>query len=97
MNFRPHGNYRADIVAASQPMEVLVGENDDQFYPDRFTLEFGAPGRAVPVSTVPATGHIDLTLTPAAVEAAVQAVGRLNRRVQPFAAADSNRQAGACS
>ena len=81
MNFRPHNNYRADIAAASQPMEVLVGENDDQFNPDRFTLEFSAAGRAVPVSIVPATGLIDLSLTPAAVEAAVQAVGRLNRGV----------------
>lgn len=78
MNFRPHNNYQADIAAASVPMEVLVGQNDDQFYPDRFTQEFNFKKRAVSVSIVPATGHIDLTLTPIAVEAAVQAVERLN-------------------
>jgi alpha-beta hydrolase superfamily lysophospholipase len=78
MNFRPHRDYRGDIAAASQPMEVLVGENDDQFIPERFSPEFSAAGRKVPVSIVPGTGHIDLILTPVAVQAAVSAIGRLN-------------------
>ena len=78
MNFRPHQNYRADIAAASQPMEVLVGQSDDQFYAERFAAEFSTAGREVPVSTVPGTGHIDLTLSPIAIQAAVSAVGRLN-------------------
>jgi non-heme chloroperoxidase len=78
MNFRPHNNYRADIAAASQPMAVLVGQSDDQFYPERFASEFSAAGRAVPVSIVPAIGHIDLTLAPAAIQAAVDSIGRLN-------------------
>ena len=78
MNFRPHNNYRADIAAATQPMEVLVGENDDQFYPERFAAEFAHAVKAVPVSIVPATGHIDLTLTPVAIQAAVTSIGRLN-------------------
>jgi alpha-beta hydrolase superfamily lysophospholipase len=79
LNFRPHNDYRADISAASQPMEVLVGEKDDQFRPERFSSEFSSAGRAVPVTIVPATGHIDLTLKPAAVEAVVKSIGRLNR------------------
>lgn len=78
MNFRPHNNYRADIAAASQPMEVLVGEKDDQFYPERFAQEFGSAGGPDRVTIVPATGHIDLTLAPEAVQAAVKSIRRLN-------------------
>jgi alpha-beta hydrolase superfamily lysophospholipase len=78
MNFRPNNDYRADIAAASRPMEVLVGEQDEQFYPERFAAEFSAAGRAVPVTIVPATGHMGLTLTPPAIEAAVKAIGRLD-------------------
>jgi non-heme chloroperoxidase len=78
MNFRPHRDYRAEIRALTRPMEVLVGDNDDQFYPDRFAYEFGIAGDHVRVSTVPSTGHVELTLTPVAVQAAVAAIGRLN-------------------
>jgi pimeloyl-ACP methyl ester carboxylesterase len=78
LNFRPHIDYRADIAAASQPMEVLVGEKDDQFHPERFSSEFSSAGRAVPVTVVPATGHIELTLKPEAVQAVVKSIGRLN-------------------
>jgi alpha-beta hydrolase superfamily lysophospholipase len=77
-NFRPHLDYRADISAASQPMEVLVGEKDDQFRPERFSPEFSSAGRTVPVTIVPATGHIALTLTPQAIQAVVKSVDRLN-------------------
>ena len=77
-NFRPHLDYRADIAAASQPMEVRTGEKDDQFYPERFSSEFRSAGRAVPVTVVPGTGHIELTLTPDAVQAAIKSIGRLN-------------------
>jgi non-heme chloroperoxidase len=80
MNFRPHNNYRADIAAATQPIEVLVGQNDDQFYPERFAPEFSIAGKEVPVSIVPATGHIELTLTPIAIQAAVDSIARLNAR-----------------
>lgn len=83
MNFRPHNNYRADIAAATQPMEVMVGQNDDQFYPERFSSEFSTAGRAVPVLIVPATGHIDLALSPVAVQAAVESIGRLNAGSSP--------------
>lgn len=80
MNFRPHYNYRADIAAVSQPMEVLVGQDDDEFYPERFAPEFSVAGKEVPVSIVPATGHIELALTPAAIQAAVESIARLNAR-----------------
>jgi len=60
-NFRPRPDYRADIAAARQPKAVLVGQNDDQYYPERFAAEVSAAGRNVPVSIVPGTGHIELS------------------------------------
>ena len=78
-NFGPHLNYRGDIAAVSQPMEVLVSDGDEQFYPERFSSEFAAARRKVPVSIVPGVGsHVGLTLAPVAIQAAVSAVGRLS-------------------
>jgi hypothetical protein len=78
-NFGPHLSYRADIAAVSQPMEVLVADGDEQFYPNRFSSEFSAARRKVPVSIVPGVGsHIGLTLAPVAIQATVSAVSRLN-------------------
>jgi non-heme chloroperoxidase len=79
-NFRPRHDYRADIRSASQPMEVLVGEDDEAFYADRFAALFSAEGKAVPVTIIPKIGHIALTLDPLAIQAAVSAVARLNAR-----------------
>jgi hypothetical protein len=60
-------------------MEVLVSDGDEQFYPERFSSEFAAPRRKVPVSIVPGVGsHVGLTLAPVAIQAAVSAVGRLS-------------------
>ena len=78
-NFGPHLNYRGDIAAVSQPMEVMVADGDEQFYPERFSSEFSAARRKVPVSIVPGVGsHIGLTLAPTAIQATVAAMGRLN-------------------
>jgi hypothetical protein len=59
-------------------MEVLVGQIDDQFFPERFAPEFSIAGKNIPVIIVPNTGHMDLTLTPIAIQAAVTAIGRMN-------------------
>lgn len=78
-NFGPHLNYRGDIAAVSQPMEVLVADRDEQFYPERFSSEFSAARQKVPVSIVPGVdSHIGLTLAPTAIQATVAAVGRLH-------------------
>ena len=76
-NFRPRHDYRVNIVAARQPMEVLVGQNDEVFYADRFAAVFGEAGRDVPVTIAPETGHMDLVLKPAAIQATVSASERL--------------------
>src|SRR5258705_2212763 len=78
-NFGPHLNYRGDITSLSQPMEGLVADGDEQFYPERFSSEFSAARRKVPVSIVPGVGsHICLTVDSTAIQATESAIGRLS-------------------
>jgi alpha-beta hydrolase superfamily lysophospholipase len=79
-NFRPRNDYRADIRSASQPMEVLAGQDDEVFRAERFASVFAVEGKSVPVTLIPKIGHIPLTLDPVATQAAVSAVERLNAR-----------------
>jgi hypothetical protein len=53
---------------------VLVGENDEAFYAQKFASVFKTPGKDVPVMLLPEIDHISLTLDPAAIEAAIKAV-----------------------
>ena len=73
MNFRPHNNYRADIVAAERPLQVLVGEDDELFYAEQFSAVFQAAGKPATVQTLPGVDHIGLTLKPAAIQAVIAA------------------------
>lgn len=82
-NFRPRHDYRADIRSANRPMEVLVGQDDETFYAERFAEVFSREGKTVPVTIVPKTGHIGLTLNPVAIQAAVSAVARMNDASNP--------------
>ncbi|SOE99347.1 Serine aminopeptidase, S33 [Burkholderia sp. OK233] len=68
-NFRPHEDYRADIRATRQPIEVLVGADDEAFHAGKFAGVFEEAGRAVPVTIVPGVAHIALTLDAVAVAA----------------------------
>ncbi|MFM0110097.1 alpha/beta hydrolase [Paraburkholderia nemoris] len=73
-NFRPHEDYRADIRATRQPIEVLVGADDEAFHAGKFAEVFEEAGRVVPVTIVPGVAHIALTLDAAAIAAIVAAV-----------------------
>jgi non-heme chloroperoxidase len=75
-SFRPHDDYRADMRGALQPMELLVGQDDEVFRADRFAAVFEEAGRPIRVTIVPSVGHIGLTVQPAGVEATVSAVER---------------------
>jgi len=76
VNFRPHDDYRADIRGASRPMEVLVGQDDEAFRPERFSAVFEDAGRPTRVTIVPGVGHIGLTVQPGGIDAVVSAVSR---------------------
>jgi non-heme chloroperoxidase len=73
-NFRPERDYQANIRAIKQTLRVLVGQNDDVSYADRFAAVFKTAGKDVPVTVLPGIDHISLTLDPVAVQAAIAAV-----------------------
>jgi non-heme chloroperoxidase len=79
-NFRPHRDQRANIAAAAPSMAVVVGADDEQFYPERFATEFAAAGRpAVPITIVAGTGHLGLIRSPAGVQATANALAGLSK------------------
>jgi hypothetical protein len=58
---------------------VIAGGDDELFYADRYRLLLDEAGRSdIPVTVVPATGHVNLTLSSAGRAAAVAAVRRLD-------------------
>jgi non-heme chloroperoxidase len=76
-NFRPHRDYLADLRNMHQPFRILIGEDDEVYYPDRFAEVLRQAGKDVPVTVVPAVDHIHLILSPLAFEKAVEAVKSL--------------------
>jgi pimeloyl-ACP methyl ester carboxylesterase len=73
LNYRPPADWQATIRAARQPMQVLVGAQDEAFDSSRFAEVFAAVGRPVPVTVLPGIGHAGLTLQPQALHAVVAA------------------------
>jgi len=76
-NFRPHEDYLADLRNMHQPFRILIGENDEVYYPNRFAEVLKQAGKDVPVTIVPAVDHIHLILSPPALQNAVEAVRSL--------------------
>jgi alpha-beta hydrolase superfamily lysophospholipase len=74
-NFRPHDDYRGDIRHARQPMEVLVGQDDEVFASEHFASVFEEAGRPTRVTVVPGVGHVDLTLLEPGLSAIVASLG----------------------
>jgi hypothetical protein len=75
---------------------VLVGQNDDVSYADRFAAVFKTAGKDVPVTVLPGIDHISLTLDPVAVQAAIAAVESMdhekpNQTMQPTAGRRTNK------
>ena len=69
---------------------MLVGQNDEVLYADRFAAVFKTAGKDVPVTVLPGIDHISLTLDPVAVQAAIAAVESMdhekpNQAMQPTA------------
>lgn len=79
MNFRPRNDYLTNIAASRRPIEVLVGQEDDQFIADRFAAEFKGAPRLAPVHTIPGVGHVTLTTSLAGIQATIEAVARLGK------------------
>jgi alpha-beta hydrolase superfamily lysophospholipase len=79
-NFRPHADYLADLRNMHQPFRILIGENDEVYYPNRFAEVLKQAGKDVPVTIIPGVDHIHLILSPPALKTAVQAVRSLPSR-----------------
>ncbi|AKJ31420.1 alpha/beta hydrolase [Caldimonas brevitalea] len=79
-NFRPHRDYAADIRGVKRPCAVLAGADDEVFYTEKLAAEFRAQGQDWPVTLLPGVGHVNLTLDPGAVKAAVTAVQGLQAK-----------------
>lgn len=79
MNYAPHPDWQADLRGIQRPVELLEGADDELFRADQFRPALDAAGRPdIPVTLVPATGHINLTLTAAAHAAILAAIQRLD-------------------
>jgi pimeloyl-ACP methyl ester carboxylesterase len=83
VSFQPLDDYRLGIQSIARPTEVLAGEDDELFFADKYRPLLDEAGRKdIPVTIVPATGHIALTLSEAGRAAAVAAVQRLDNRFE---------------
>lgn len=83
-NFQPREDYQRNINEIGKPAAVLVGQKDEVFIADKFAQVFADAGRPdIPVTLVPAVGHMTLTLTPEARSVAVAAVQRMDALISP--------------
>lgn len=81
LSFQPPDDYRAVIRSISRPAEVIAGGDDELFYANRYRPLLDEAGRSdIPATVVPATGHVNLTLSSAGRAAAVAAVRRLDEK-----------------
>ncbi len=77
-NFAPWRDYRANIRACQQPVSLVAGTDDEVFQTDKFAMVFKVEGKEIPVTLVPHVGHIAIILDPAAIQAEVSAVERMD-------------------
>ena len=77
MNFGPQRDYLANIRSMHQPFRVLVGANDEVYYPDRFAEVLRQAGKDTPVTVIPGVDHTHLILLPTAFEKSIEALKNL--------------------
>ncbi|MFO7568734.1 MAG: alpha/beta hydrolase [Smithellaceae bacterium] len=68
-NFALHDDYRADLKKIRQPLTVMVGDQDELFYPQQYLTLFADVQPHAEISIVPGTGHVTLTMEPSAMAA----------------------------
>jgi pimeloyl-ACP methyl ester carboxylesterase len=67
-------DYAADLRNAQTPLAVVVGEQDELFYAEKFAPTVDAIRPGIPVTIVPGLSHTALTTDPSAVPAILAAV-----------------------
>jgi non-heme chloroperoxidase len=73
-NFGPHYDYNADLKAIKQPLTVMVGENDELFYPQKYLPVFAESQPHAEIRIVPGVGHITMTTEPFGLSAIAEAL-----------------------
>jgi pimeloyl-ACP methyl ester carboxylesterase len=73
-NFSPHYDYRSDIINAKQPMIVLVGEDDELFFPHAYRPLFADVHPHTKILVVSGAGHITLTTGKSGISAIAKAI-----------------------
>jgi pimeloyl-ACP methyl ester carboxylesterase len=68
-NFGPHYNYKADMKAAKQPITVIIGKDDELFYPQKYLPVFAGSQPHAEIIIVPDVGHITLISEQAGISA----------------------------
>jgi alpha-beta hydrolase superfamily lysophospholipase len=77
MNFGPERDYLADIRNMHEPFSLLIGANDEVYYPDRFADVLKQADKNTPVTVIPGVDHIQLILTPTALVKSIEALKNL--------------------
>ena len=77
MNFGPQKDYLANLRSMHQPISVLIGQNDEIYYPDRFADVLRQAGKDAPVTVIPGVDHIHLVLSPTAFDKSIEALRNL--------------------
>ncbi len=73
-NFGPHYNYKTDMQAAKQPLTVMVGKDDELFYPQKYLPVFASSQPHAEITIVPDVGHITLISDKAGMKAVAEQV-----------------------
>ena len=73
-NFGVRRDYLARLPAVREPIVLLVGERDDEFYADRFAPFLHPLRPDLPITLLPGLGHMDLVARPEAIPAVVAAL-----------------------
>lgn len=76
-NFRPRRDYLADLRNMHRPFHILIGQNDEVYYPDRFAEVLRQSGKDSPVTVISGVDHIHLILSPTAFEKSIEALKNL--------------------
>lgn len=77
MNFAPQRDYLADIRNTHEPFSILIGANDEVYYPDRFADVLKQAGKDRPVTVIPGVDHVQLILATTAFEKSIEALKNL--------------------
>ncbi len=73
-NFGLHYDYVSDLKAIKRPLTVIVGEEDELLYPQKYLSVFAEPQPHAEIRIAPGVGHVTLTTDPAGMKAVADAI-----------------------